>query len=80
MNIDGQIASKLNQLRLTGMLETLDVRLRQAEDSNSGYMDFLMSLIEDEFERRQSRQLLRRLKKRKRHLRVLISLLIPIFQ
>jgi DNA replication protein DnaC len=63
MNIDGQLMNKLKLLRLTGMLETLDVRLKQAEDSNSGYMDFLMTLIEDEFERRQCKQLLRRLKK-----------------
>ena len=63
MNINGQIANRLKQLRLTGMLETLDVRVKQAEDSRSGYMEFLMTLIEDEFERRQSRQLVRRLKK-----------------
>ncbi len=62
MNIDGQIENKLKQLRLMGMLETLAVRLSQAEESRSGYMDFLMTLVEDEYERRQSRQLLKRLK------------------
>lgn len=62
MNIDEQLHNKLKQLRLTGMLETLEVRLGQAEEANSGYSDFLMTLIEDEIERRNSRQLVRRLK------------------
>ena len=63
MSIGGQIAHKLKQLRLTGMLETLEVRLKQAEESNSGYLDFLLTLFEDEYEKRQSRRLLTRLKK-----------------
>jgi len=63
MKIDGQIENKLKLLRLTGMVQTLPVRLKQAEDSNSGYLDFLMTLIEDEYERRQSGSLLKRLKK-----------------
>ncbi len=63
MKIDGQIENKLKLLRLTGMLQTLPVRLKQAEEGNSGYMDFLMTLLEDEYERRQSGSLLKRLKK-----------------
>jgi DNA replication protein DnaC len=63
MKIDGQIESKLKLLRLTGMLQTLPVRIKQAEESNSGYLDFLMTLLEDEYERRQSGSLLKRLKK-----------------
>lgn len=63
MKIDGQIENKLKLLRLTGMLQTLAVRLKQAEESNSGYLDFLMTLLEDEYERRQSGSLLKRLKK-----------------
>jgi len=63
MKIDGQLESKLKLLRLTGMLQTLPVRLNQAEESNSGYLDFLMTLLEDEYERRQSGSLLKRLKK-----------------
>jgi len=46
MNITGQIDGKLRLLRLTGMLATLPVRLKQAEDGNSGYIDFLMSLLD----------------------------------
>ncbi len=63
MNINGQLEMKLKQLRLTGMLETLAVRSEQAQKSNCGYLDFLMTMIEDEYERRQSSQLLKRLKK-----------------
>ena len=63
MNINGQIENKLRGLRLTGILETLSIRLQQAEEGNSGYLDFLMTLLQDEYERRQSRGLLKRLKK-----------------
>jgi len=62
MKIDGQLESKLKELRLTGMLQTLPIRIKQAEESNSGYQDFLMTLIEDEYERRQSGKLLKRLR------------------
>ncbi len=63
MNIDGQIQNKLKQLKLAGILDTLPVRLKQAEQNNSGYLEFLMSLLEDEYERRQSGSLLKRLRK-----------------
>jgi DNA replication protein DnaC len=63
MNLNGQIEQKLKILRLTGILQTLQVRLQQAQESNSGYQDFLMMLLEDEYERRQSGRLLKRLKK-----------------
>ena len=62
MKIDGQLENRLRQLRLTGMLQTLLIRIKQAEESNSGYQDFLMTLIEDEYERRQSGRLLKRLR------------------
>ncbi len=63
MNIDGHVQNKLKQLRLTGMLETLPIRIKEAENSNIGYLDFLITLLEDEYERRQARGLLKRLKK-----------------
>jgi DNA replication protein DnaC len=63
MKLDGQIETKLKLLRLTGMLQTLPMRVKQAQDSTCGYMDFLMTLLEDEYERRQSGSLLKRLKK-----------------
>jgi len=62
MNINGQIEHKLRQLKLTGILQTLPVRVKQAEGSKSGYEEFLMLLLEDEYERRQAGRLLKRLK------------------
>ena len=62
MNINGQIEHKLRQLRLTGILQTLPVRIKQAEEGKSGYEEFLMMLLEDEYERRQSGKLIKRLK------------------
>lgn len=63
MKIDAQIENKLKQLRLTAIMQTLTVRIQQAEKAQSGYADFLMTLLEDEYERRQSGSLLNRLKK-----------------
>jgi len=61
--MEGQLMEKLRNLRLTGMLETLEVRLKQAEEQNSGYLEFFATVIEDEYERRQAKRLLKRLKK-----------------
>lgn len=63
MKIDAQIENKLKQLRLTAIMQTLTVRIQQAEKAQIGYADFLMTLLEDEYERRQSGSLLNRLKK-----------------
>lgn len=63
MSVEAQIEGKLQQLRLTGMRETLAMRVKQAEESNSGYLDFLWTLLEDEYEKRQSKSLLIRLQK-----------------
>lgn len=63
MKIDAQLQEKLKHLRLAGILQTLQTRIQQAEKSQSGYMEFLMTLLEDEYERKQSGALLKRLKK-----------------
>lgn len=42
----------LKQLRLSGILETLEVRNRQAVDGKWTYVEFLTRLVEDEVERR----------------------------
>lgn len=62
MKIDAQLQEKLKNLRLAGILQTLQTRIQQAEKSQSGYMEFLMTLLEDEYERRQSGSLLKRLR------------------
>lgn len=54
---------KLKALRLSGILETLDVRNRQAIEEKLAYVEFLERLLEDELERRGQKQLLLRLRR-----------------
>ena len=58
-----QLEPHLKRLKLSGMLETLEVRTRQAIEAQIGYLDYLGGLLLDEVERRQMGQLQRRLKK-----------------
>jgi DNA replication protein DnaC len=58
-----QLIPKLKRLRLSGVLETLDVRNRQAIEEKCTYIDFLLRLVEDEVERRGQKQLNLRLKR-----------------
>ena len=48
---------KLKNLRLSGILATLEVRNQQAIDEKCTYVDFLERLLEDEIERRNQKQL-----------------------
>lgn len=59
----GPIATKLKQLRLSGMLETLDARHQQAISGQWSGLEFLERLLEDEAERRAQRLLAQRLKR-----------------
>lgn len=43
---------KLKRLRLSGMLHTLDERVRSAEEGGMSYVEFLALLLDDEHERR----------------------------
>ena len=52
----------LKSLRLSGIAESLEVRLEQARESSLGYLEFLQIIFQDEVERRQSSALQRRLK------------------
>ena len=58
-----QLTEKLKTLRLSGLLDTLDLRLRQAQDETLGYMEFLELLVGDEVERREAKKLKLRLAK-----------------
>jgi len=51
-----QLTTRLKQLRLSGILETLDVRLRQATEEQWSHLEFLERLLEDEAERRNHKQ------------------------
>jgi DNA replication protein DnaC len=57
MELSHQLIPHLKRLRLSGILETLDVRNQQAIDGRWSYVDFLARLVEDEAERREQKQL-----------------------
>ena len=58
-----QLTPKLKSLRLSGILETLEVRTQQAITEQLSYGDFLQRLVEDEVERRGQKQLHLRLRR-----------------
>jgi DNA replication protein DnaC len=61
--IDPQLIPRLKSLRLSGILETLEVRNQQAIDDKLSYVEFLERLLEDEVERRAQKQLQMRLRR-----------------
>lgn len=63
MELRHQLTPHLKQLRLSGILETLDARHRQAVDGKWSYVEFLARLVEDEVERRAQKQLALRLRR-----------------
>jgi DNA replication protein DnaC len=58
-----QLTPYLKSLRLSGILETLDARNRQAIEGKWTYVEFLSRLLEDEVERRAQKQLQLRLRR-----------------
>ncbi|MCI0407156.1 MAG: IS21-like element helper ATPase IstB [Acidobacteria bacterium] len=63
MQITHQLVPKLKHLRLSGVLETLEVRNRQAIEEKLSHIEFLQKLLEDEVERRAQKQLQLRLRR-----------------
>ena len=57
MEMNHQLTPYLTKLRLSGILQTLDVRSRQAIEAQWSYTEFLARLLEDEVERRAQKQL-----------------------
>jgi DNA replication protein DnaC len=57
------LAQALRQLKLSGMLATLDARLAQAAAGDLGHLDFLQVLCEDEITRRASVSLAKRIRR-----------------
>ena len=51
------LVKKLKSLKMGGMQETLEVRLKQCQDGHLGYMEFLEFLLEDELQRRANKKL-----------------------
>jgi DNA replication protein DnaC len=63
MELKHQLTPPLKHLRLSGVLETLDVRNQQAIEGRWSYIEFLSRLLEDEVERRAQKQLKLRLRR-----------------
>ena len=63
MELKQHLVPKLKHLRLSGILDTLDVRSQQAVTEKWTYAEFLERLLEDEVERRAQKQLALRLRR-----------------
>lgn len=63
MELMHQLTPHLKQLRLSGVLETLEIRNQQAVEGKWSYIEFLSRLLEDEVLRRGQKQLALRLKR-----------------
>jgi len=63
MDTLAQLTPQLKHLRLSGILESLEVRNRQAVEERLSYVEFLTRLLEDEVERRAQKQLHLRLRR-----------------
>jgi DNA replication protein DnaC len=57
MSISQQLAPALKQLRLSGILQSVEVRTQQAIAEQWSYLEFLTRLVQDEVERRAHKQL-----------------------
>ena len=56
------LGAALRELKLSGMLDTLDARLTQARAGELGHLDFLQVLCQDEISRRETTSLTRRIR------------------
>ncbi len=57
MNPTDDLVSLLKKLRLSGVLQSLELRTRQAVEDNLSHPEFLYRLLHDEVERRDGKQL-----------------------
>jgi len=57
MHPTDELVPVLKKLRLSGVLQSLDLRVRQAADDNVAPSEFLYRLLSDEVERREAKQL-----------------------
>lgn len=63
MAVSDDLVPILKKLRLSGVLQTLDLRTKEAVDDNLTHSEFLFRLCSDEVERRESKQLEMRLRR-----------------
>lgn len=63
MHPTDELVPVLKKLRLSGVLGSLDLRVRQAADDNLAPSEFLLRLLADEVDRREAKQLDQRLRR-----------------
>lgn len=63
MDLTHQLSPMLRTLRLSGLLDTLEVRNRQAVEQQASFVEFLTLLLQDEVERRAQSKLRLRLRR-----------------
>lgn len=63
MTIQDELIPVLKTLRLSGLLQTLELRGREAVDDNLAHPEFLYRLLNDEVERRNAKQLALRMRR-----------------
>ena len=63
MNPIDELVPMLKKLRMSGVLETLELRTRQAVDDELPHPEFLFRLLTDEVERRDGKQLEQRIRR-----------------
>ena len=56
-----QLETKMRMIKLSGMVETLDMRLAQAQKEGLAFTQFLEILLEDEVQHRANRKLASRI-------------------
>ncbi len=63
MSLNDDLLTVTKKLRLSGVLQTLDLRTREAAEDNLTHGEFLYRLLSDEVERREAKQLQLRLRR-----------------
>ncbi len=63
MSVLDDLVPLLKKLRMSGLLQSLELRLRQAVDDNLSHEEFLYRLMSDEVERREAKQLHQRVRR-----------------
>jgi len=75
MHPTDELIEILKKLRFTGLLESLDIRRKEAVEDNLSHVEFLYRLLSDELERREAKKLQNKLReqclKSIKHLRIL---------
>ena len=63
MSPTDELVPLLKRLRMSGVLESLQLRIEQAVDDKASYPEFLFRVVSDEVERREAKQLQTRLRR-----------------